>query len=441
MSTHPFVSLRALVLLLAGGLLACPSAGEPVPAPVCGDGALDEGEACDDGNLWGGDGCTHVCTAESGPSEVEPNDDVSEAAALGAGVDGAVLPGDRDCFSLEVAEAAAVRATVSEAGGCAGDAVLELVDADGLRITSGLPGLDGCTAIDANNDNDARYLVAGIYALCVNPIFDGAVPSYTLTAEVVDSCTDLPDLAPDPAQDLEGDGIADVCDPDDDNDGVADEEDNCPATPNGTENPFPWSTADEGFVRLWTVLGAFDEGVTPGVCEPSPDSFAGASDPDVAPILGDDVGELTWFATFSWPGASAIVNFNAWFGDVTAPREAYVASWIYSPDARDAVLAVGSDDGQVVWLNGLEAGRKTNCSGVAPDQLRFPVSLEAGWNRLLHKVYDGGGGWGVVARFYETDEETPMTDLGVSILGPMDQVDDQGDADGDGIGDICDDAP
>ena len=30
-------------------------------------------EACDDGNLHGGDGCTPSCTAETGTAELEPN--------------------------------------------------------------------------------------------------------------------------------------------------------------------------------------------------------------------------------------------------------------------------------------------------------------------------------------------------------------------------------
>ncbi len=34
-----------------------------------------------------------------------------------------------------------------------------------------------------------------------------------------------------------------------------------------------------------------------------------------------------------------------------------------------------------------------------------------------------------------------MLDLGLSIGGPADWVDDQGDADGDGIGDFCDPEP
>jgi cysteine-rich repeat protein len=34
------------------------------PAPICGDGVLDTGEACDDGNRMSCDGCSDVCTVD-----------------------------------------------------------------------------------------------------------------------------------------------------------------------------------------------------------------------------------------------------------------------------------------------------------------------------------------------------------------------------------------
>ncbi len=402
---------------------------------------VDEGEACDDGNLWGGDGCTHLCTAEAGPGESEPNDDMEDAQPLdGGSAHGALTPGDRDCFAIDVAEAGAVRASVSAAdgGACDFDLLLELVASDGSRATSALPAADGdCPSIDPDTDTWARYLTEGTYAVCVEPLLDSTVASYSVTASTADSCTDLEPLDPDPSQDLEGDGIADVCDPDDDNDGVDDDVDNCPEAPNGPVQPFAWSTSDEGFVRIGLILGPFLTGVTPADCEPSPDSFTGEDDADAAPALTDTVDGLPWFAHHSLPGDSAVVSFTNWFSDA-APREAYAFTWVESPDEREASLAVGSDDGHRIWLNGVEVGMNSGCHGVGTDNFIYPVTLEAGWNRLLVKVYDGGGGWGWIARFYETDDETPMVDLGLSIGGAAPWEDDQGDADGDGVGDFCD---
>ena len=434
-------SIPSLALVVASSaLLGCPTAVEP----VCGDEVVDEPEACDDGNAWGGDGCTHLCTAEDAAGEQDDNDEHDEAQPLDGGrAWGSLTPGDRDCFATSVADAGAVGASVGAAdgGACDFEVLVELVGPDGERVTSALPAADGdCPTIDPDTDTWARYLAEGDYAVCVEPMLDSAVRTYSLQVTTADSCSDLAPLTPDPSQDLEGDGIADVCDEDDDDDGEPDATDNCPEAPNGPEQPFPWSTEDEGFARLWLVLGPFTDGETPADCEPSPDSFAAESDADAAPALGDRVDDVPWFATFSRPGASATVSFTTWFSP-SAPREAYAATWVYAPDARDGILALGSDDGHRAWLNGVEVGVNAGCHGANVDQFRYPVSLEDGWNRLLVKVYDGGGGWALVARFYEDDAETPMTDLELSIGGPEPWLDDQGDGDGDGVGDFCDPEP
>lgn len=412
-------------------------------APMCGDAQVDDGEACDDGNPWGGDGCTPTCAVEEGILEVEPNDDPAFPQDIdgASSVHGALPSGDRDCFALTVPEAGMVTAKLApdEAGGCSFEAVVELFDDSGVRITSGLPGVDGCATIDASLDTWARYLSAGEYALCVGAIFDQVVPAYTLTLISGDSCSEA-GPPPDPTQDLERDGIADVCDDDDDNDGVLDTSDNCPAAPNGPQQPLPWDTSDDGFVRLWLVLGPFTSGVTPGGCEPSLDSFAGMNDSDVAAAIGDSVGATPWFAHYTWPQQSAVLRFTDWFMP-TAPREAYAMTWLYAPNVRNGVLAIGADDGLRVWFNGDEVGMNAGCQGVATDQFKYPVTVQQGWNRLLTKVYDGGGGWGQVVRVYYQDEMTPMTDLDVSIAGPMPWLDNQGDLDMDGIGDICDPDP
>ena len=42
--------------------------GEVITAAVCGNGILETGEECDDGNLINGDGCSSTCTIEEAPS-------------------------------------------------------------------------------------------------------------------------------------------------------------------------------------------------------------------------------------------------------------------------------------------------------------------------------------------------------------------------------------
>ncbi len=48
---------------------ACPTPGRPcinTVTQVCGDGKIEGGEACDDGNSLGGDGCSSICSVEVG---------------------------------------------------------------------------------------------------------------------------------------------------------------------------------------------------------------------------------------------------------------------------------------------------------------------------------------------------------------------------------------
>jgi cysteine-rich repeat protein len=56
----------ALVLWLAATGAACSGSDTSAPSGNCGNGAVDAGEACDDGNATDGDGCSHECKSEDG---------------------------------------------------------------------------------------------------------------------------------------------------------------------------------------------------------------------------------------------------------------------------------------------------------------------------------------------------------------------------------------
>lgn len=78
----------------------------------------------------------------------------------------------------------------------------------------------------------------------------------------------------------------------------------------------------------------------------------------------------------------------------------YAVTLIHSPVAQTAELLLGSDDGIAAWVNGTcVCGNLTVSRGLAPDQERIPVTLREGTNVLLLKVTQGGGGWGMCARF------------------------------------------
>jgi len=394
----------------------------------CGDSVTDSSEACDDGNAWGGDGCTPTCDEESGPLEEEPNDTWDSAQALESGsIHGALTTGDVDCFSFEVEECHTIAAGLT--GACAVPMALSLHDPNGALVAAGAADDFGCPVIDPVDEPGARFAGVGKWSVCVEGLLGADVPAYELYAESGDSKNY--DLSLSTSEDFDDDGLIDDCDGDRDGDGLYNDEDNCPDIPNGPSNISP-TVDSSGFIRHWLLIGPFTGESSPDSCLPTETELLG-DDGAAGPSLGDEVDELAWQLFIS---DDAEVNFLGDFGDVDAPREVYGAVYVYSKEDRALTLGLGPDDGARVWLNGDVVLEVSGCQGTTADQFTADVELIAGWNRLLMKVYDQGGGWGTYVRFLE--DESPVVDLELSLSpdGPWDF--DQTDSDGDGIGDVCD---
>jgi hypothetical protein len=86
-----------------------------------------------------------------------------------------------------------------------------------------------------------------------------------------------------------------------------------------------------------------------------------------------------------------------------APMLAYLMVFVHSPNARTAHALLGSDDGVRVWVNGSLAWSHALHRPMSPDQDQFDVPLQAGWNRLLVKVKNDDGGYGVMLRLADPD--------------------------------------
>ncbi len=398
----------------------------------CGDAIVDGGEACDDGANLGGDGCDPLCRVETGPGEVEINDTPDAADPLPEdGIFGSLAEDDVDCFALEVPTCGAVEALLDDGfGACTAEATVGLHDPDGVMVATGSTEADGCARLDPAEASGARWLDAGTYAVCVEGLEGYPVPGYRLVASTVDSLAlgmPLPD-------DLDGDGIPAQCDDDDDGDGVPDAEDNCPDLPNGDGAVSP-TTENDGFIRHWLTIGPFEGRESPEGCLPTEDDLLG-DDAAAAPALGDAVDDLQWTVVISNENR---IDYVRDYGFVSAPREVYGAVYVHSETERDLTLALGPDDGARAWLNGEQVLTVTGCQGTNVDQFTAEVTLLAGWNRLLIKIFDQGGGWGTFARF--KDGDTPVTDLELSLDPSGPWIPGQSDLDDDGIGDVCDDTP
>ena len=403
------------------------------PGPSdCGNGVLESGEDCDDGGEWGGDGCSKDCLSEAGTPEVEPNDtfDVATAAAPGVWLDGSLPEQDVDCWAIMVPACGAVAA--QQTGDCAVPLGLSLLDPSGNVLAAGSWDDSGCAVLDPVAEPGARFVSEGTWSVCVSAVNEAEVRGYELALTTPDAATLG---APSTGDDSDADTIPDSCDADLDGDGLDNDLDNCPEIPNGPLDSGTAMTGD-GFLTQWLSAGAFTTGTTTGECRPSDDFLVG-EDSTIAPSLGATAGDLVWTALlFDYYAYDLLTPY----GSTPAPREAYVVTYLRSDAARTLTLAVGADDGLFAWWNGTKVLDVSSCQGVNYDQFQAPVDVDAGWNTVMLKVRDWGGGWGFSARLLD-DAGAPVTDLQASIRPGESYAPDQTDQDADGIGDICDSEP
>lgn len=76
---------------------------------------------------------------------------------------------------------------------------------------------------------------------------------------------------------------------------------------------------------------------------------------------------------------------------------AYLKTTIVSPEVREAILELGSDDGIKTWLNGELVHANNTQRGHVAGEDKAPVTLKAGDNTLLLKITQGVGGWAASA--------------------------------------------
>ncbi len=156
-----------------------------VNAPGCGDGIVQVGEQCDDGNSVSGDGCDPACVFEAGfCAETEPNDSQAAANVLGTCTDlyAQVNPtGDVDYFQIDIPTAGTdLRVEVMGPNGptCpGGDSHIYLLNSMGTELGNDDDDGDGlCSLINPTVDAFAQNLAAGTYFLRFQHHTSGTVP-------------------------------------------------------------------------------------------------------------------------------------------------------------------------------------------------------------------------------------------------------------------------
>ena len=104
------------------------------------------------------------------------------------------------------------------------------------------------------------------------------------------------------------------------------------------------------------------------------------------------------------------------FNNIFKPNDhviAYAKTWVWSPQQMATEMLIGSDDGVKVWLNGRQIHKHDVARGLLVDADRVPIRLTKGWNFVLVKVDQEGGGWSVVMRIRD-----PLGELKYSAEKP-----------------------
>ncbi|MBE3132638.1 MAG: hypothetical protein IMZ55_04135, partial [Acidobacteria bacterium] len=192
------------------------------------------------------------------------------------------------------------------------------------------------------------------------------------------------------------------------------------------EMRMPWTPATAGFLRTWLVVGEFPNPPRPGQqvydhTPPCPGLEADylkalGGEAKVRPAAGQPVARPDGTAA-AWAAVTSpenLIDFAAALpGRSHDNAVAYAFATVDSPRAREAVLAVGSDDGCRIWLNGQVVHNVLAARGVTPDEDLVPVSLKKGENTLLVKVENGSGGWGFCLRFLGAEQAAALRGGGI----------------------------
>jgi hypothetical protein len=147
-------------------------------------------------------------------------------------------------------------------------------------------------------------------------------------------------------------------------------------------------------LREWLVAGTFPTDT--GATRLSRAYLPGEG--SLAPAAGDAAG-----SGGAWRLARADslgrIDLNPLFPDRQRENAAaYALTYIWSPADRTVMLGVESDDDVLVWLNGVLVHRNEVARGVGTSVDTLVLRLARGYNRLLYKVLNRSGGFGLGGR-------------------------------------------
>jgi hypothetical protein len=89
----------------------------------------------------------------------------------------------------------------------------------------------------------------------------------------------------------------------------------------------------------------------------------------------------------------------------------YTLTFAHSPTERKALLSCGSDDGLKAWVNGKPAIARDVYRAALPGQDKKLVKLRSGWNVIMLKIIQGGGGWEQYMQLLDPKTGKPLANV------------------------------
>ena len=136
-------------------------------------------------------------------------------------------------------------------------------------------------------------------------------------------------------------------------------------------------------------------------------------EPHLAPSAGQPVAGGRWTRTTAGAGGRVDIA-GAFPGQGLDGHVVYGVTWISSPGERSIDLAVESDDDVKVWLNGVAVHAMAANRSVALETDTVALRLGAGRNRIVYKVINRDGGFGLGARVLSSSVDR-IDDLVLSV--------------------------
>jgi len=169
-------------------------------------------------------------------------------------------------------------------------------------------------------------------------------------------------------------------------------------------------------IDAWSVVGPFDDPWTDGRGR----AFPPEDGVDLAATYPGKAGPVGWRIVRRRLAEGALdaehaVDLHAALDGPWTEAAAYAFTTLEAEAATGAVLAIGSSDGVVAWLNGEEVHAASAGRPYVAREVRVPVRLRPGRNDLLLKLTQGEHGPWRFAVHVEDAEGRPRTDVVVRL--------------------------